>query len=117
MASTRRAARGFARWVAAPRVDAVERVGSNRIGASRAVADVAHHGIHLLREPRVRLDGGTIEGVPQASAKDQAKPAGRAVALFHHHGHHLDFLLVAILSFEPTVCKHRRHHTKSDRGG
>ena len=42
MASTRRAARGFARWVAAPRVDAVERVGSNRIGASRAVADVAH---------------------------------------------------------------------------
>ena len=42
MASTRRAARGFARWVAAPRVDAVERVGSNRSGVSRAVAGVAH---------------------------------------------------------------------------
>ena len=42
MASTRRAARGLARWVAAPRADAVERVGSNRSGASRAVAGVAH---------------------------------------------------------------------------
>ena len=32
----------MARWVAAPRADAVERVGSNRSGASRAVAGVAH---------------------------------------------------------------------------
>ena len=59
-----------------------------------------------MREPRVRLDGGAIEGIPQASAKDQAKPAGRAVALLHHEGNHLDVLLVTILSFEPTVCKH-----------
>ena len=42
MASTRRAARGFARWVAAPRVDASEHMGSNPSGASRAVASAAH---------------------------------------------------------------------------